>query len=83
MFIKKLMVYRTTQKTWSDTELHPKHENLIGWEAAALKYLNQSVLGIFFSSLKAVYNKCIIGWIQCEYQCKGSVWQILDTKLSF
>lgn len=60
MFIKKLMVHRTTQKTQSDIELHPKHENLIVWEAAALKYLNQSVVGIF-SSLKAVYNKCIIG----------------------
>lgn len=48
MFIKKLMVHRTTQKTQSDIELHPKHENLIVWEAAALKYLNQSVVGIFF-----------------------------------
>lgn len=43
------MVYRIAQKTRSDIELDPRHENLIGWEAAALKYLNQSVSGNFFS----------------------------------
>lgn len=69
-----LMVYRTTQKTWSDLELDPRRENLIGWEAAALKYLNHSVLGNFFFPSRLF---TWVAWLD-EYSMNNNPREVLD-----
>lgn len=70
-----LMVYRTAQKTWSDIELDLRHENLIGWEAAALKYLNQSVLDNFFILPSRLFTW--IAWLD-EYSMNINPREVLD-----